>query len=262
MRRRAFLAGGAALVGTGLGLGRLGGRGRRATGNREPEDTILTGTPHETPVYVVEGAGPGPTGLIVGGMHGDERSGYSAAERLLDWSLSAGRLVVLPRANRVAIERNTRQGEHGDLNRNFPPGREPPTPLARAIWSLVDRHDPDVVADLHSSTGIYGVHAEFVGQAVFPTEAGDARAHAAAVVDRANERTVPWYMPLHDYRTGNSLSGTAPLFVHKVGGDLGSPGYIVETTEFLVDPRTAAGWTVDVAEALLARHGLEREGDR
>lgn len=259
MRRRAFLAGGLALAG-GAGLGRAGRR--RATVDREPAGTILSGAEHETPVYVLEGSDDGPTGLVVGGIHGDERSGYLAAERLLDWSLAAGRLVVLPRAHRAAIERGTRRGAGGDLNRQFPPGRDPPTELARAVWSLVERHDPDVVADLHSSTGIYGVHAEFVGQAVFPTEAGDAPSHAASVVEAANEQVVPWYMPLHDYRVGNVLSGTAPLLVHKVGGDLGVPGYIVETTEFLVDPRTAAGWTVDVAEALLARHGLEREGDR
>ena len=262
MRRRAFLVGGTALVGTGLGLDRLGGRGRRATGERKPTDVIMADTPHETPVYVLEGEKSGPTGFVVGGMHGDERSGYLAAERLLEWSLPAGRLVVIPRANRVAIRRGERHGEHGDLNRQFPPGQAPTTELARAIWLVVERYDPDVTLNLHSSNGIYGTHPDFVGQAVFPTVAGDARTHAARVVERANERVVPWYMPLHDFQVANVLDGSAPLFTHKVDADLKVPGYIVETTEFLVDAGTGAEWNLAVAEALLARHGLERAGGR
>lgn len=258
MRRRAFLVGGTALVGTGLGLGRLGGRGRRATGEREPTDVILADTPHETPVYILEGERPGPTGFVVGGMHGDERSGYLAADRLLKWSLQSGRLVVVPRANQVAIRRNERHGERGDLNRQFPPRQAPVTELARAIWSIVERHDPDVTLNLHSSNGIYGTHPDFVGQAVFPTATGDARTHATQVVEQANERVVPWYMPLHDFQVANVLDGTAPLFTHKVDADLEIPGYIVETAEFLVDPQTGAKWNLSVAEALLVRHGLER----
>jgi hypothetical protein len=261
MRRRQFLAGGTAVAALGLGVGALQtGPSEAATGRSGPADTLLPGTPHETPVYVREGEREGPTALVVGGMHGDERSGYLAAESILEWSVDAGRLVVLPRANRVAIGRDTRDGEGGDLNRKFPPGREPTAELARAIWSLVERESPDVVLNLHSSKGIYRTHAEFVGQAIFPTEAGEAKPVADEVVATLDETVVPWYMPLHDFRVGNALSGTAPLFAHKVGGDLGRPAYIVEVTEFLLDAEAGARWTVRAAEELLARHGLERAG--
>lgn len=258
MRRRTVLAGGTAVAAGGLGLARPGSSVRAAVAPaREPADTILPGTEHETEVYVLEGSAEGPTALIVGGMHGDERSGYLAAERLLEGTVEAGRLVVLPRANRVAIERDTRKGEGGDLNRQFPPEEEPTTELARAIWGLVQRERPDVAANLHSARGIYGTHASGVGQVLFPTEAGDARSIAGAVVETLNREVVPWYMPFHDFERGNALSGAAPLFAHKVGGDLGRPAYIVEVTEFLLDARTGARWTERATRGLLARHGLE-----
>jgi predicted deacylase len=256
MRRRTFLAGGATVAGLALGVS---GRDRAATGpSRDPAGTLLAGTPYETPVYVVEGEQEGPTAVVVGGMHGDERSGYLAAERTTEWTLEAGRLVVIPRANRVAIERDTRRGPNGDLNRQFPPGEAPETDLARAIWDRLVAADPDVVLNLHSSKGIYGTHQEFVGQAIFPTAAGDAVPVAERVTDTLNDAVVPWSMPFHDFRVGNTLDGTAPLLAHKVGGDLGEPAYIVEVAEYLVDPETGAQWTARAATELLATHGLER----
>lgn len=261
MQRRAFLASG--VVAAGLVLG-VPSRARTATGpDRDPAETLLAGTPYETPVYVVDGESSGPTAVVVGGMHGDERSGYLAAERIVDWSVDAGRLVVVPRANQVAIARDTRRGPGGDLNRKFPPGDRPTTDLARAIWDRVTAAEPDVAVNLHSSRGIYRTHADSVGQAVFPTEAGDAVETANAVAETLNDTVVPWYMPFHEFLVGNTLRGTAPLFAHKVGGDLGQPAYIVEVTEFLLDAETGAKWTERATAELLSRHGIERtEGER
>lgn len=264
MRRRTFLSG-VATTGSVAGIGvAASSEGQRSTDDgRDPAETLLPGTEHETAAYAVEGTESGPTAVVVGGMHGNEPSGYLAAERLLDWSLRAGRLVVLPRSNQVAIERESREGEEGDLNRKFPPGREPTTKLARAIWEFVRGESPDVVVNLHSSKGLYRTHAEFVGQAIFPTEAGDATSTAAAVVETLNDDVVPWYMPMHDFSTGNTLRGTAPLLAHKVGADLDRPAYIVEATKYLLDPETGARWTERAAEELLAHHGIERaEADR
>jgi predicted deacylase len=260
MRRRTFLAGGAAATGLLLGVP---DRDRAVTGpSRDPAGTLLPGTPSETPVYVIEGETAGPTAVVVGGMHGDERSGYLAAERIVEWTPEAGRIVVIPRANRVAIERDTRRGPTGDLNREFPPGETPTTDLARAIWDRLVEAEPDVVLNLHSSKGIYGTHQEFVGQAIFPTAAGDAVSVAGRVTDTLNDEVVPWSMPFHDFRVGNTLHGTAPLLAHKVGGDLGVPAYIVEVAEYLVDPETGAAWTERAATELLANHGITRTEER
>lgn len=225
--------------------------------DREPASTILAGTPHETPVYVVDGDADGPTALVMGGIHGDERSGFLTAERVAEWSFEAGRVVVVPRANRVAIRRGTREGDGGDLNRQFPPGEEPRTDVARALWGVVEEYDPDVLVDLHRSKGIHGFHHEFVGQTIFPSAAGDGVANAEATAARLNA-AVPWYMPFHRFGIGNVADGTAPLLHHKFVGDRGRPSYIVETTTYLTDLRLRIEWTSIAAADLLARHGIER----
>lgn len=249
-------AGGA--EGTGTSVAGADGSQRGLAGvDRAPASTILSGTPHETPVYVVEGDEDGPTALVTGGIHGDERSGYLTAERVADWSFEAGRVVVVPRANRVAIRRGTREGAGGDLNRQFPPGEQPRTDVARALWGVVGEYDPDVLVDLHRSKGIRGFHREFVGQTVFPSAVGDGVANAEATTARLNE-AVPWYMPFHRFDLGNVADGTAPLLHHKFVGDHGQPSYIVETTTYLTDLRLRIDWTGIAAADLLARHGVER----
>lgn len=254
--RRRFLAG---LVGTGLAVGAgrqvAGDVDARTDGTPDPTSVLLPGTEHETAVYVAEG-GDGPTAYVVGGVHGDERPGYLAASALAGRTPEAGTLVVLPRANRVAIERGTREGEEGDLNRNFPVGEDPESELASAIWRSIRRHDPDVVVDLHRSVGIYGLHDASVGQAVFPVDVGRAPSAAERTVSTLNRRAVPWYLPLHDFRRGNAIDGSRPMLVHKVAGDYGRPGYIVETTRFLVDTATQARWLRVAARDLLGRHGV------
>lgn len=230
-------------------------------GDQSSTTTLAPGTRHATPVYVNEAESSGPTALVLGGVHGDERPGILAAERMRSRVPEAGTLVVLPRANRVAIERGTRAGEGGDLNRQFPTGVPPETELAGEIWDLVERVDPDVVLDLHRSLGIYGLHHASVGQAVFPADVDDAPSVAASVVSVLNGDAVPWYMPLHEFRRGRILSGDRPMLVHKVAGDLERAGYIVETTQFLVDTPTQVEWLTLAATALLARHGVDLSAD-
>ncbi|WP_199174917.1 M14 family metallopeptidase [Halegenticoccus soli] len=286
MRRRTFLARSVGVAGLGLGAALgfdpdLGYRVGSALADPGPVDadgpdraraggaaeakrtteTILTGTNQETEVVTVDAPESGPTAMVFGGVHGSERSGYLAAEDVAEWEFRSGTAVVVPRANRVAIERGTRHGIGGDLNRQFPPGEEPTTELARALWEVVERHDPDVVLDLHWARGIYGVHRGSVGQAVFPAAVGNAVERADAAIEYVNDEHVPWAMPFHRFRRGNVIDGDAPLLVHKVVGDLDRPGYIVEATTFLLDLRTRVRWTKLLASTLLAQHGVSHRPD-
>ncbi|MBV0925187.1 succinylglutamate desuccinylase/aspartoacylase family protein [Halomicroarcula limicola] len=265
MRRRTFLANSAALGGSTL-LGTAGATATTATtqasGGTRTTETLLAGTKYATDVITIDAPNDGPTAVVVGGMHGDEPSGYRAASDVASWEFDAGKLVVLPEANRPAIEQETRHNDDGDLNRKFPTGQAAETKLARAIWRLVENADPDVVLDLHSSKGVYRTHESAVGQAVFPTVVDPAPTYAQVAIETANDTVVPWYMPYHRYERGNFLDGSSPLLVHKVAGDLDRPGYIVESTKFVLDPPTAARWTSLVAETLLAKHGIPRRDGR
>ncbi|WP_435075051.1 M99 family carboxypeptidase catalytic domain-containing protein [Halorubrum sp. HHNYT27] len=217
--------------------------------------SLLPETKYETPVHVIDSGKPGPTAFVVGGIHGDEPQGYISAGELTRVRPTGGKLVVVPKANRRAIQRGARYTESGDLNRQFPTGSAPESKLARALWSELVAHDPDVVVDLHSSSGIYK-HDGSVGQAVFPTRAMPENAVDACT--RVNDHYVDLseYPSYYDFDCGNTLDGSRPLFVHKVYGDLHLPGYLVETTREGTYLEDQVVWGVNTATDLLWQHGF------
>ena len=66
-------------------------------------------------------AGDGPTVLVIGAIHGNERAGIAIARRLAhDAGSRHVRLWVVPNLNPDGARANTRGNAHGvDLNRNF-----------------------------------------------------------------------------------------------------------------------------------------------
>jgi len=103
--------------------------------------TLAWGTRFETPWVQIDGAAPGPTVFIVGGVHGNEPAGYVAAEAITHWSIARGRLVVVPRACAPAIAANERTipglpEKEGNLNRYFPSEGPPRAGIAAELWAL------------------------------------------------------------------------------------------------------------------------------
>ncbi|MEE4292663.1 MAG: succinylglutamate desuccinylase/aspartoacylase family protein [Xanthomonadales bacterium] len=78
----------------------------------------LKGSPLDTEVYILDSGKPGATGLMIGGTHGNELAGQVAALLVIEnVTVSAGRLVVIPYANRSAISvPDTRNGVPAELN--------------------------------------------------------------------------------------------------------------------------------------------------
>lgn len=222
--------------------------------------TLLQGTNRETAVYEVASASEGPTAVIIGGIHGNEVNGYRVAADITNWKIDTGRLVVIPLANMYAIERNIRSGPHGDLNRLFPAGQDPSDDLARAIWRVVESVGPDVVIDLHRSRGLITAHHRWMGQAIFPTEAGDALNDARSVSMDMNTQYVPRSMRFHRFTTKSvqHRDRDTEFLIQKVDHDLGVAGFLVESTDFLLDLDTQIRWTTAVTELLLERHGITR----
>ncbi|WP_459887721.1 succinylglutamate desuccinylase/aspartoacylase family protein [Halostagnicola bangensis] len=268
MKRRNVLATGCVTAGA-IATGTLSrpstGGETVATARRtdEPGDTdrrsvrILEETVHETTLYEIDAPESGPTAMVFGGIHGDEQNGISVAHEMTDWQPDAGTLVVVPETDRVAVENGEREGIDGDLNRHFPPGGEPQSELARGVWNALERYDPDVVLDLHRSLGIYGVHHQYVGQIVFHSP--DAR--GSALADALNDEVIPWYMPLHRFRsTTSDING--PLLFQAANRELGSTSYLLESTSFVLDEDAMNRHTRFGAAKVLELHGLlETEGD-
>src|SRR5690606_6530295 len=116
---------------------------------------LRRGTSQATPAYIIRSGNPGPTVVIVGGVHGSETAGWRAAEEIKDWTIDRGTLVVIPRATRPAVRRPRRTGPAGiDLNRRFPVNRPPRTARAREIWNLGGEFRPVALMDLHGGWGV------------------------------------------------------------------------------------------------------------
>jgi predicted deacylase len=135
------------------------------------EGSLAAGTRFETPFFQLDAAEPGPTVLVVAGIHGDERAPPEAAKTLRKLELTRGRLVVVPRANEHALavgKRFTPGTRFLDLNRTFPTQkeREPRGRLGSDIWQFVKLHDPDWVLDLHEGFDFNRRNRKSVGSSV------------------------------------------------------------------------------------------------
>jgi len=131
-----------------------------ADDNTHTSGNLAEGTDSETPWYRIDSPVEGPTFLLVGGMHGNEPAGSIAADQIRDWPIVKGSLIVIPRANHLALTANQRRfpglaNDSGDLNRHFPKTDEKEktvSPLAAAIWKLAKETKPDWVVDLHEGS--------------------------------------------------------------------------------------------------------------
>jgi len=115
-------------------------------------ETLAEGTKYATDLYIIESGKPGPVVMIVGGVHGNEPAGYTAAGHITDWDIKKGTLLVLPQANKRADERNVRYiRREGDLNRDFPQSasERADNTLSRAIWSVLKKYDVEWLMDMH-----------------------------------------------------------------------------------------------------------------
>ncbi|WP_433632015.1 deacylase [Halomicrococcus sp. NG-SE-24] len=223
--------------------------------------TLRDGTEDETDVYVIESGKTGPTAYVTGGFHGNEESGYLAADGVTGWSIDQGTLVVLPRANPVAIEQGTYMNHSGNLNRQFPSGEKPTTPLARAIWESIDRHNPDTVLALHTSKGILWEDEgpSGVGQAIYPTLSEGSKEDASRTADYLNNYHIPDSFPeYYNFKRGITLDGDRPLLIHKVSADMRIPGSLVETTSYNTTLDRRINWQLNAVRHLLRRHGINR----
>jgi predicted deacylase len=157
-------------------------------------NALAAGSRFETPSYITDSGKPGPTLFICGGAHGNEPAGAVAAENIRHWAITRGKLVVVPRANAVALKANQRLIRNLDtnlsnLNRNYPrSGRDEPArgELATAIWALVLKHKPDWVLDLHEGYDFNQINEKSVGSSVITLRNENGDVAAGLMLDAVN----------------------------------------------------------------------------
>jgi protein MpaA len=104
------------------------------------------------PIQVIHRAGPGPSVLVVGCVHGNECAALPVVRKLAGMRPAHEDLWLVPTLNPDGLAAGTRGNAHGvDLNRTFPSGREPET---RAAVGLIRRLHPDVTIWFHQPQGL------------------------------------------------------------------------------------------------------------
>jgi predicted deacylase/glutamine amidotransferase-like uncharacterized protein len=158
---------------------------------------LRKGTVQETAWYLSDSGKPGPVIMVVGGMHGNEQAGSRAAGQIRHWLPQRGKLVVLPRANGTGLDAGIRYvpnspGELRDLNRNFPQTDGENLArgeLAREIWALAKRFEPDWLLDLHEGSDFHQINKKSVGSSIIPTK-GEGMDQAVSKALRAVNETI------------------------------------------------------------------------
>lgn len=194
---------------------------------------LLPGTPFATECYVHETGQPGPTVMIVAGVHGNEPAGANAAEAIRHWSLLKGKLVVIPRANVPALAANKRltpglSTNLSNLNRNYPRAEktEPPRgELAETIWNLALQHKPDWLLDLHEGYDFNALNDKSVGSSVIVTADDKGKAAADRMLAAVNQTIADENLKFT--RRGPPINGS---LARAAGEHLKIPAMTVETT--------------------------------
>ncbi len=192
--------------------------------------TIASGSKYATDLYVVESGKPGPVVMIVGGIHGNETAGYRAAERVKDYKIDKGTLLVIPRVNKLAIEagRRAAPGET-DFNRLFPQSKSasPKNVLAKDIYNIVKEYNVDWLMDMHEGFDYYKNPAtSSVGQTLIYYPANSARSTVEDIVNDLNKdiKTSLRKFTLLRYPVQGSLARSTAQF-------LGVKSFIFETSQ-------------------------------
>lgn len=150
---------------------------------------LAPGTKYETPLYVIKGAKPGPTVMVVGGTNGGQPAGEAAADALLSRTIAAGTLLVLPQANKLADTAGI-PWVKGDINLQtaFPVSSTGVArgPLAKAIWNVVKQYQVKYLIDFHEAPTYYKSGSSSQGNTVLSMATTGAKSLAANVLKEVN----------------------------------------------------------------------------
>lgn len=193
-------------------------------------ETLAKGTKYATKLYIIESGKPGPVVMIVGGVHGNERAGYTAAAKVKDWDIKKGTLLVLPQANVLAVDKKVRYiSSQGDLNRDFPQSsvQSADNTISKAIWSAVKKHKVEWLMDMHEGYDYYkNKSTSSVGQSLIYYPSSGTKKVASKIVNTLNGGISSSYkkFSLLQYPVKGSLARAA-------GQYLGVKGFIFETCD-------------------------------
>lgn len=120
-------------------------------------ETLAAGTAQETSMYVVKSSNPGPTVMLVGGVHGNEQASAESANKYTKFPIPRGTLIVIPEADKVALNAGVSSVNGYNLDRQFPSTSTESAdgPLAQDIWSAVQRYGVTHLVSMQENVNFY-----------------------------------------------------------------------------------------------------------
>lgn len=212
--------------------------------------TIAAGTAYATPMYIIDSGVSGPVVMIVGGVHGNEPAGYTAAGKVKDWDIKKGKLIVLPKANKKAVQNKTRT-YNGNLNRDFPQSSNEScdNTLSKSIYAAVKKYDVDWLMDMHEGYN-YTKISDSVGQSLIYYPTTTTKTMASAIVSKLNSGISTSYKKFSQFRypVKGSLARASAQY-------LGVRAFIFETCD---NPSLSVrvNYHLKAADTLLSRLGV------
>lgn len=121
-----------------------------------PTARLPSGTVIEIPIFSYEAKAPGPTLLLMAGMHGDEINGVEIMRRIITrklYEVEAGRVICMPVFNIFGFINFSREVPDGkDINRAFP-GSANGSLASQAAHFLMDEVIPHIDYGIDFHTG-------------------------------------------------------------------------------------------------------------
>ena len=241
------------------------------------------GTDAELEVHFINGEIPGPTLLLLGGIHGDEPGAYLAADLYADISLKKGNMIVVPRANLPSILGNVR-GAARDMNRKFADrvvASDRDAAVVGAIKELMK--ESDFFINLHDGSGFFSPVWESTlrnpmrfGQSIIAdaeehTRADGSVLNLGSMVEQVLER-VNAQIPVPEYRFRfNNHRTLEKNTLHKEQRlsatfyaltRVGIPAFGIETSKNIPDHRSRVRYQTMVVNAFLEELGIVVENPK
>ena len=152
--------------------------------------TLQAGTRWQTEGCIADSGKPGPTALILGGVHGNEPAGALAAAQVCTLQPVSGKIVVVPRVNMpgLAVKLRYVPDGGGDMNRVYPPdnGETPAERMGEAIIALMEEHRISLLVDLHEGRTFHKLDRTSLGQSLLPADNPASDALATATIEAVN----------------------------------------------------------------------------
>lgn len=222
---------------------------------KETSFQLAEGLNSQTECYIFDSGRKGPTIFLLAGTHGNEPAGFKAAEQLVErLRPKTGRIILVPHANRQAIELDQRTGPGGeDMNRSYPgsPEGNDIEALTFQIMDLIQKNDPVCVVDMHEGINLYSVGGS-IGNSLVVGQTQSSFIHALDILAQVNGQNEGY----PDF----ALEGNAPVgsLNCTASRQLGLDAFTIETSQKL-PMEVRVSQQILFIQSILTQYGMEFE---